>query len=330
MSMLGVCVVLALVLSTAAVPLSHGFTGGDDNNQARGGTTPAVDPVNPYVEIGDVLSDQVSLHDAMRIAEDGTTVHSACQDDGVTPLGTPRSGTITKVTVDAAPSGVTITWDDNTTSLLPPCNMHLYTTSASASSSQCTLRAQPKFFNSPIMSPQPSNPGWIDTHNHMFAYMSFGGRMMYGAALGDMAEALKPCDGDSSHAFLPGFMPANVNISKIVERIFSCDGKDIPTHYQKNGYPTFEHWPRWNDAVHQQSHVDWLREAHADGQRAVLISFVNNELICEIFREFGIKPQYNHSGACDDLTNVKYQQTAAVQMLRENSVCLCLLSSVVT
>lgn len=74
-------------------------------------------------------------------------------------------------------------------------------------------------------------------------------------------------------------------------------------------------WPSWDAIAHQQVHVDWLRQAHQDGLRLMVMSALNNEAFCQLLPRVNRAPGYD----CDDLANVVRQLEAAIAVGAEPS-----------
>jgi len=91
------------------------------------------------------------------------------------------------------------------------------------------------------------------------------------------AEALGSCY--SSHAGHDAFKNKCGNhIRRMVINGFE-DGKHTNKPHNEDhppGYPTFTKWPRYNDVVHQQMYVDWIKRAHAGGMRVMVALTVNS------------------------------------------------------
>jgi microsomal dipeptidase-like Zn-dependent dipeptidase len=136
--------------------------------------------------------------------------------------------------------------------------------------------------------------GFIDSHNHQFGNLAFGGAVIGGSPVGDPATALVDVHG------LGG-------INDIVGNIFHGRfGHDT------GGWSQFNGWPRWNDSTHQQMHADWLYRAFEGGLRLVVMNAVNNELLCHVDQGANLRP-----GApfpCDDMATADRQIAAAHDM----------------
>ena len=64
-------------------------------------------------------------------------------------------------------------------------------------------------------------------------------------------------------------------------------------------------WPAWDAVAHQQVYVDWLKQAYDGGLRLMIMSALNNELLCRLLP----------SGTpCDDWTSINAQLAEAKAM----------------
>eukprot|EP00299_Pterocystis_sp_00344_P017947 c8982_g1_i3.p1 GENE.c8982_g1_i3~~c8982_g1_i3.p1 ORF type:complete len:754 (+),score=196.56 c8982_g1_i3:17-2278(+) len=262
------------------------------------------------------LPSQVGIHNVAQLANTSTIVYTSCADDGLTPLEIPLSGAISLTSNTTAV--VTITWSTTpiTTSTRSLCALNLFTSVDDAKASKCELR------QTVVVAPPAAGAGavavdgYVDTHIHMFSERGFGGRMIFGSALGDIDKSLAKCDGTSSHGL--GIYP-NTDIAALFDRLFSCDDGEIPTHANNTvGYPDFAVWPRWNDWTHQQVHVTWLRSAFEKGLRIAVISVVNNEMLCELVAEIAGVEGSDPNLKCDDESNILEQLKQAHEMAQQH------------
>jgi microsomal dipeptidase-like Zn-dependent dipeptidase len=123
--------------------------------------------------------------------------------------------------------------------------------------------------------------------------LAFGGRYIWGQHDGPPATALRRCSGHSfdGHGFGGGAEGGAGNLKP----------------HGKGGHPSFDGWPRWNSTSHQQVHSAWLKKAHADGLRLIVMPTVHNADFCKILPQRMRDPQ----ARCDDDWNIRRQVEAA-------------------
>ncbi len=188
-------------------------------------------------------------------------------------------------------------------------------------------------------SPEPDAPtpvqGYADLHLHMMAEEAFGGGWFHGAHAGVEAVALAMCDGgfpgdharlrsDLSEQFdlcqdedlpldlgtLAGMVPildallflGGVPTSELIGTIEGTDGDTGLHQHRKAGAPDFSGWPRWDTIAHQQSHAAWLKRAHDDGLRLVVMSAVSFDWLCT-----ALPPGNLERPQCDEMDDVRVQ-----------------------
>src|SRR5215831_3166775 len=95
--------------------------------------------------------------------------------------------------------------------------------------------------------------GFADIHNHQFANLAFGGRLLWGKAFdpGGIDDALPWCD------YLPGKGPAPLDpsvwvhgpggIGDIIGNFFLS----FHLGHKVGGYPEFDGWPNFDSYTHQ-------------------------------------------------------------------------------
>ena len=154
--------------------------------------------------------------------------------------------------------------------------------------------------------------GVAEIHLHMFSHLAFGGMAIHGAATGDAAEALKPCDGKWNHGV--------------------AVGAEYPHDLRRGGYPDFNGWPRWDGLSHQQSHESWLKEAvnRPGKDRLALIHMtpVHNSFLCGLGRLLGkvdkkflegwIADGYSKDEFCENMPNMDRQLKGAIKFAEKN------------
>jgi microsomal dipeptidase-like Zn-dependent dipeptidase len=128
--------------------------------------------------------------------------------------------------------------------------------------------------------------GYVDLHNHMFNHLTFGGRLIVGRVTEhplwwDKVANLRPDDGmkhaleecDAHHGWFPG------------ESAFSLSPDLL---HGRQGFPTFDGWPKASTLVHEQVYVDWLKRAWQGGLRIIQLDVGNNEFAAEVFAKVNI------------------------------------------
>ncbi|HEY8208754.1 MAG TPA: membrane dipeptidase, partial [Myxococcaceae bacterium] len=159
--------------------------------------------------------------------------------------------------------------------------------------------------------------GLADLHVHMAADLGFAGLWLRGSHDGPQNEALKSCrpldlrDGVSLAIQLKGLpviekqklhaIPLNWHHDEDEEVVLHGNGS-------AEGADSLKNWPHFSDIAHQQAHSDWLLEAHRKGLQLVVLSAVNNELLCRTLRA-GLY-EGDNKYACDDMSNLHRQLDA--------------------
>lgn len=147
----------------------------------------------------------------------------------------------------------------------------------------------------PRAAPDATVSGFVDTHNHQFANLAFGGRVLHGDAFGTDAEhALGLC-----------------NVAHGPGGAFDIVGNLLHGRagHNTSGWNGFSGWPRWNDSTHQQVYVDWLYRAFEGGLRLLVVPAVNNEILCRTDQTVNLLRGAPYS--CDDMAAVDRQIDAA-------------------
>jgi microsomal dipeptidase-like Zn-dependent dipeptidase len=139
-------------------------------------------------------------------------------------------------------------------------------------------------------------PGFADTHLHQMAELAFGAGFLHGKHRGPPALALAPCSGGpGDHGFVGG------------EGFFGHHPK------RRNGHPTYDGWPRWDAITHQQVHELWLRQAHRDGLRLIVMAAVDFRPMCKLL------PAHRRSLPCDGMLSIDRQIEAAHAFARAHA-----------
>ncbi len=158
--------------------------------------------------------------------------------------------------------------------------------------------------------------GFADSHVHQAAELGFAGLWLRGSHDGPRHEALPACRvvnvGDAlsvaaqATAIISGIgalpQPEKNKLHAMPMNKAEHDIEQVLRH--GNGHSTYADWPHFSDIAHQQVHADWLKEAHDKGLKLVVVSAVNNEVLCR-----GLRALYpgKNDYACDDMSNIKRQ-----------------------
>ncbi len=159
--------------------------------------------------------------------------------------------------------------------------------------------------------------GLADLHVHMAAELGFAGLWLRGNHDGPQNEALKSCrpldlrDPASLAAQLKGLpVPEKQKLHAIPLNWNKHEDEEVVIHGNGHaaGADAFKDWPHFSDIAHQQVHAEWLREAHRKGLKLVVVSAVNNELLCRVLR--AALYQGDNKYACEDMSNLHRQLDA--------------------
>ena len=195
--------------------------------------------------------------------------------------------------------GTPITTPGFTDSGRPPLVRQFYVVTAVNADGESNLGLFPHVARVyPTASPTAAVHGFIDSHNHQFANLGFGGSMLFGEAFHTHVAA----DGTMSDAEVALRW---CNEAHGLGGILDVVGNFLHGRFGHNtsGYPGFAGWPRYNDSLHQQVYVDWLYRAFEGGLRLLVVHAVSNELLCRIDNLAG--------GDCDDMHAADLQIDAA-------------------
>lgn len=190
--------------------------------------------------------------------------------------------------------------------------------------------------------------GMADLHVHQMANIAFGGRFYWGHYTGPKSTALTPEQltglwnpvPSSNYLFTPPLNIANLTFgnglgidANIVMAMVSAQETD-EGFFQLGGGgdPYYRDWPHHADRSHQQVHTSWLKAAHDAGLNLVVVSVVNNDILCSVTRfvdPYGNVAVRNSSGqavawsssnwGCSDHENVLRQLEAIHEVERNNS-----------
>lgn len=152
----------------------------------------------------------------------------------------------------------------------------------------------------------PPVPGFADMHLHQMSEYAYAGAWYWGSHTGDEATAMQACSGGD----ILGGDHARTKLGPLNEFLGQIPGTqgDTGLHFgKKNGYPSYDGWPRWDTIAHQTVPADKLLAAHQGGLNLYLTSAVNFEPLCDTMPEANRVPGYG----CDDMQAVDRQITAA-------------------
>jgi microsomal dipeptidase-like Zn-dependent dipeptidase len=179
--------------------------------------------------------------------------------------------------------------------------------------------------------------GFADLHLHTMAEAAFGGRWLHGPHEGPLSS----CDGGlppSDHARLAqdlsglfsDIQSCGRSISSLIDTMEAGEvdpvllallrpvggapvsevygqipGSDGDTGLHLGRAAAGSEWPSWDTIAHQQSHVDWLKQAHEGGLNLVVMSAVSYRFLCELL------PPENGDAVCDEMGDIDDQLTMA-------------------
>ncbi|MCA9663057.1 MAG: membrane dipeptidase [Myxococcales bacterium] len=188
--------------------------------------------------------------------------------------------------------------------------------------------------------------GYADLHLHMMAEEAFGGGWLAGEHSGALEVALASCDGGfpGDHARLRSNLaglldlcqeqPLQIDLATLAsmvpflnlilflggtpasEFLGDIEGTagDTGLHEKrKEGAPSFEGWPRWDTIAHQQAWEGWLKKAHDDGLRVVVMSAVSFDWLCR-----ALPPGNLDRPECDEMADVLLQLEMANALAAEH------------
>jgi microsomal dipeptidase-like Zn-dependent dipeptidase len=149
--------------------------------------------------------------------------------------------------------------------------------------------------------------GFVDLHTHPMAHLAMGGKLLHGAPdkgilmpagmiydpsgvgmsgatcngsardAASVEEALGSCySSHAGHDFIKN--KCGNHIRRMVINGFE-DGKHTNKPHDVEhppGYPSFTKWPKYNDIIHQQMWIDWVKRAHEGGMRVMVALSVNS------------------------------------------------------
>lgn len=154
----------------------------------------------------------------------------------------------------------------------------------------------------PVPSPRNAAPivGFVDAHNHQFAYLAFGGRAVVGRAYGPMSSALS-ADIDRAHH-------GRDHWGDIINGFVTTRGPGILL-YSNSGYPDFSGWPNAFEWDHQKVHQEWLYRALRGGMHLMVMFAVDGPPLCD-------KVDTDLRHCWDEMATIDRQLDAAYAMQR--------------
>jgi microsomal dipeptidase-like Zn-dependent dipeptidase len=175
-----------------------------------------------------------------------------------------------------------------------------------------TVRPLPPHRESPLFKKKLNTDrahlkGFVDLHTHPMSHLAMGGKLMHGAPATNILvpkgmiynpagvgvtgstcneaprdaksieEALGTCySTHGGHDFIKN--KCGNHIRRIVIEAFEKKNRTNKPHDVEHppGYPTFTKWPKYNDILHQQMWIDWIKRAHDGGLRVMVGLAVNS------------------------------------------------------
>ncbi|GIE47176.1 membrane dipeptidase [Actinoplanes nipponensis] len=119
--------------------------------------------------------------------------------------------------------------------------------------------------------------GFADLHNHQFAQLAFGGRVLWGSAAAADSElgSCRPEHGPHGLFDLPG------NLAQV---LLGTGSVAALLGHRTDGAPDFPAWPGWHDLTHQAVPRSALKRAVDGGLRLMVMPAVNNALLGRLTR----------------------------------------------
>jgi microsomal dipeptidase-like Zn-dependent dipeptidase len=155
-------------------------------------------------------------------------------------------------------------------------------------------------FRSKLNDGKTSLRGFVDLHTHPMSHLGFGGHLVHGApGVGVLMPAGQiwrsndcnqtPERATSQAQALGSCYAAHAGKDWIKNkcgndiRRLVLNGMEDGNHANKPhsvdhppGFPSFTHWPKHDDILHQQMWVDWMHRAYKGGMRVMVALAVNN------------------------------------------------------
>ena len=168
-------------------------------------------------------------------------------------------------------------------------------------------KRQSPIFKKRLNTSRKNLKGFVDLHTHPMSHLAMGGKLLHGApdkgilmpagaiydprGVGvsgatcngqardarDVGEALGSCySTHAGHDLIKN--KCGNHIRRVVLDEFE-NGKHTNKPHDVDhppGYPSFTKWPKYNDVLHQQMWIDWVKRAHDGGMRVMVALSVNS------------------------------------------------------
>lgn len=156
-------------------------------------------------------------------------------------------------------------------------------------------------FKKPLNTSATKLRGFVDLHTHPMAHLAMGGKLMHGApdvgvlmpagsiwsaggncnaapqAAQNVEQALGSCYASHAGHDLIKNKCGN-HVRRVVINEFENGKHTNKPHNEDHppGFPAFTKWPKYNDIIHQQMWIDWIKRAHQGGLRVMVALSVNS------------------------------------------------------
>jgi len=138
--------------------------------------------------------------------------------------------------------------------------------------------------------------GFVDTHEHLFTNLAFGGGgIFHGAPFSPLGveHALSDCDLvhgiDGRKDFFGFFNNGLTDLGQLIQIIAS--GELPEKQHETAGYPDFTDWPDApRSAMHQMQYYKWVERAYKSGLRLLVQHATTQETICQLVVGLGFQP----------------------------------------
>jgi microsomal dipeptidase-like Zn-dependent dipeptidase len=191
----------------------------------------------------------------------------------------------------------------------------------------------PGVYPPPVAVPAKPIVGAADFHNHQFANLGFGGRVLWGKSFdpAGIDQALSSCGAedlcvDEREATMCrlacSLAPSPESCRDACDQA-KCESSTPHGHlgitdpiglalgqgygHSVRGYPEFQGWPNYNTYTHQQEYYTWVKRAFDGGMKLMVMLALSNETLCQVL---------GHDHPCDDMTNVDLQLEEANKLER--------------
>jgi microsomal dipeptidase-like Zn-dependent dipeptidase len=158
--------------------------------------------------------------------------------------------------------------------------------------------------------------GWADLHAHPASHLAFGANadgndgILWGKpGLTDattLVDDLPACSPDK-HGGFDADAVRHFTHRSVIGTLDNMTGYN----HLADGAPTFRNWPNARSLTHQQMHIAQLRRAYDGGQRLMIASATDNQLLSRLWREIG----YNAAGNAVPLPDPEFDLRTARRQL---------------